>query len=170
MIKYIALSILSISLIACGGGNKDTGFDTETEELSTTPAVATTPLNESDTIRIVALGANMSEMKFDIKSLKVPANKKLTIALVNESTDATMPHNIVFIQEGTANAVGQSGLKYKENAYVNPEDENVIAHSLLVQIGETAYFTFTTPAAGDYQFICSYPGHWGMMKGKFVTE
>ena len=115
-------------------------------------------------------GANMSEMRFDTKSIKVPAGKELTVALENQSTDATMPHNIAFIQEGTANEVGQGGLSFKENGYVNPDDKNVIAHSPVVQIGETKYFTFTTPAAGDYAFICSYPGHWGMMKGKFITE
>ncbi len=168
--KYIIISILAITLVACGGGQKDTGFDTDNEELSSAPVKATTPVDESDTIRIVALGANMSEMKFDTKSIKVPANKEITVLLVNESTDATMPHNIVFIQEGTANEVGQGGVKFKDNAYINPEDQNVLAHSPLVQIGETAYFTFTTPAAGDYEFICSYPGHWGKMKGKFVTE
>jgi azurin len=168
--KYILISILAITLIACGGGQKDTGFDTDTEELSSEPVKATSPVDESDTIRIVALGANMTEMKFDTKSIKVPAGKEITILLVNESTDATMPHNIVFIEEGTANEVGQGGVTFKDNGYINPEDENVIAHSPLVQIGETAYFTFTTPAAGDYEFICSYPGHWGMMKGKFVTE
>lgn len=170
MIKYTTLSILAISLIACGGGQKD-GFSSEdTQDLSSAPAKVTVPIDESDTIYVIATGANMSEMRFDTKSIKVPAGKELTIALENQSTDATMPHNIVFIQEGTANDVGQAGIRYKDNAYVNPEDKNVIAHSALVQIGETAYFTFTTPAAGDYEFICSYPGHWGMMKGTFVTE
>jgi azurin len=53
---------------------------------------------------------------------------------------------------------------------VNPEDKRVIAYSALALMGETVYFTFTTPTAGEYEFICSYPGHWGRMKGKFVTE
>jgi azurin len=109
-------------------------------------------------------------MRFDTKMIKVSAHKLLTIGLINKSTDATMPHNIVFIQSGMANDVGQSGLNFKENAYVNPENKNVIAHSPLVQINETAFFSFTTPAAGNYEFICSYPGHWGMMKGKFITQ
>ncbi|MBT6236409.1 MAG: hypothetical protein HOI49_10035 [Bacteroidetes bacterium] len=169
MIKYTLAFILAATLVACGNNNSGFSAD-ESTELSTEPVKVTTPLNTADTITIIASGANMSEMKFNLKSLKVPAGKTLTVALENQSTDATMPHNIVFIQEGKANDVGQAGLHNKENGYVSPDDKNVIAHSPLVQIGETAYFTFTTPAAGNYEFICSYPGHWGMMKGAFVTE
>ena len=135
-----------------------------------TPLVAEGPVDQSDTITVIASGADMSEMTFDIKAIRVPANKTLTIALKNESTDATMPHNLVIVQEGKANDVGQAGVRYKENSYVKPNDPNVIAHSPLAQINQTVYFTFTTPTAGDYAFICSYPGHWGMMKGKFLTR
>ncbi|MDG2455922.1 MAG: plastocyanin/azurin family copper-binding protein [Bacteroidia bacterium] len=170
MTNYITISILALSLIACSGGQKDGFSSADSQELSTTPVKATIPVDQSDTIYIIATGANMSEMRFDAKRIKVPAEKKITVALENKSTDATMPHNIAFIQEGTANEVGQGGLKFKENGYVNPSDENVIANSPVVQIGQIKYFTFITPTAGNYEFICSYPGHWGMMKGKFVTE
>ncbi|MEM6771051.1 MAG: plastocyanin/azurin family copper-binding protein, partial [Bacteroidota bacterium] len=26
------------------------------------------------------------------------------------------------------------------------------------------------PAAGEYDFICTFPGHYGVMKGKFIVE
>ena len=168
MIKYVVIGLWVV--VAMGCGNSNSGFENETKDETAVVQEATTPVNTNDTIVVTALGANMSEMKFDVKSIKVPANKEITFALVNESTDATMPHNIVFIQAGTANDVGQAGYKFLENAYVAPDDKNVIAHSPLAQINETVYFSFTTPNAGEYEFICSYPGHWGMMKGKFVTE
>ncbi len=170
MTKYIFISLVSITLWSCGSGTSDGFSNEEPKELTTAPAKVITPINENDTIFIQALGANMSSMRFDIKTLKVPANKEITVVLENAGTDPIMPHNIVFIQEGTANDVGQAGIKFKENAYVNPEDENVIASSPIAQMGEKVYFSFTTPDAGDYEFICSYPGHWGKMKGKFVTE
>lgn len=170
MTKLILYSALLLSLWACGGGQQK-GFSTDNEqELNTAPVKIKVPVDERDTILVIASGATMSEMRFDVKNIKVPAGKELTIALENQSTDATMPHNIVFVQEGTGNKVGQAGLAYKDNSYVQPNDKNVIAHSPLVQIGETVYFTFTTPTAGDYSFICSYPGHWGLMKGDFITE
>ena len=36
--------------------------------------------------------------------------------------------------------------------------------------GQTTSITFTAPAAGTYDFICSFPGHSGLMKGKFIVE
>lgn len=163
------LSLLSILIFALGcGNNTQSGFENE-EPLSSAP-MATSKIIMTDTVFIVALGKNMSEMNFNKKVIRVPSEKNITIALTNQSTDATMPHNIVFIEKGHANDVGQGGLSHKNNAYVNPDDENVIAHSPLAQIGETVYLSFETPKTGEYEFICSYPGHWGIMKGVFITE
>ena len=97
----------------------------------------------------------MSEMKFNKKVIRVPANKNITIALTNESSDATMPHNIVIIKKGFANDVGQAGLRHKGNAYVKPNDQNVIANSPLAQIGETVYFSFKTPVFLNPNFLCN---------------
>jgi azurin len=36
--------------------------------------------------------------------------------------------------------------------------------------GETTTIAFTAPAAGTYDYICSFPGHYGMMKGKLIVE
>lgn len=166
--KQLAIITLTFFAIACGPASNDSGSENKTK--NDMPARAELPLNENDTITIVGTGATMNEMKYDTKVLRVPANKEITIELVNQSTDASMPHNLVVIQKGTADDVGQGGLQYKENNYVNPDDENVIANTPVAQMGETVYVTFTTPAAGDYDFICSYPGHWGLMNGRFVTR
>ncbi|MDG1756262.1 MAG: plastocyanin/azurin family copper-binding protein [Bacteroidia bacterium] len=155
-------------ILGCGGGNQQSGF--ENDEPITSAPIAKSKIITSDTLFIDALGANMSEMKFNKKVIRVPANKNITIALTNESSDATMPHNIVIIKKGFANDVGQAGLRHKVNAYVKPNDQNVIANSPLAQIGETVYFSFKTPEIGNYEFICSYPGHWGLMKGEFITK
>lgn len=169
MIRNTIIALFAVALVACGD-SKTESTSSEDEVVEKVTRNATMPVDESDTIAVVAMGANMSEMSFDKKAIRVPANKEITIKLTNESTDASMPHNLVFIKKGKANDVGQAGVQHKDNAYVSPDDENVIAHSPLVQIGETVYFTFTTPPAGRNEFICSYPGHWGIMKGKFITK
>ena len=166
--KYLYIIAICSTLWACGGSSNQ--FQEEEQETPTETIEAKTPVNTSDTILVQALGANMAKMRFDIATLAVPANKQITIALENVGTDPTMPHNMVIVEQGTGADVGQDGLKFKDNSYVNPEDKRVIAYSALAPMGETVYFTFTTPAAGEYEFICSYPGHWGRMKGKFVTE
>lgn len=164
--KHLLYILGATLLFACADNSQKVN---ETQSDQPVQTIAQSFITD-DTIKVIASGETMAEINFDKKVIRVPANKAITIALTNESSDATMPHNLVIIKQGTANEVGQNGLKFKENGYVNPEDENVIAHSPLAQINTTVYFSFTTPSAGEYEFICSYPGHWGLMKGGFVTK
>jgi len=36
--------------------------------------------------------------------------------------------------------------------------------------GETTTIEFTAPGAGIYDYICSFPAHYGLMKGKLIVE
>jgi len=49
-------------------------------------------------------------------------------------------------------------------------DSLMIAHTKMVGGGNTAELEFTIPQPGVYDFICSFPGHWGTMQGKIVAE
>jgi azurin len=50
------------------------------------------------------------------------------------------------------------------------EDGSIIAHTKIVGGGESDTIEFDAPAIGVYDFICSFPGHFSMMKGKFIVE
>ena len=159
--------VVLLLIVACNSKN------TSHSETQNTPVLENTiasSFSTKDTIVIEALGDNMSEIRFNKDVITLPASQEITIALVNKSSDASMPHNFVVITKDSANAVGQNGLRFKDNGYINPADQNVIVHSAIASINETVYLSFKTPAAGEYDFICSFPGHWGMMKGRFITE
>ena len=47
---------------------------------------------------------------------------------------------------------------------------DVIAHTKLLGPGESDEITFKVPDAGVYDFICTFPGHFGTMRGKIVAE
>lgn len=54
------------------------------------------------------------------------------------------------------------------HGYVRPGDERVIAHTKIVGGGESTSATFAVArlaGGGGYAFFCSFPGHWGVMKG-----
>ena len=36
--------------------------------------------------------------------------------------------------------------------------------------GEETTIEFEAPAKGEYTFICSFPGHYALMNGKFIVE
>ncbi|MBR9860306.1 hypothetical protein GYB22_06075 [bacterium] len=171
------LIVLSILFIAACADSSDKAADNQNREVETetTQSDPEMPVDSGDqtgdyNYLVEASGNTMSEIRYDIKELKVPAKTEITITLKNNSSDATMLHNFVIIEEGTANDVGQSGLKYPDDDYVRPNDLNVIAHSPLAKPGETVEFTFKTPESGTYDFVCTFPGHWGLMKGKFIVE
>jgi len=49
----------------------------------------------------------------------------------------------------------------------------VLAATEVIGGGESTTITFSLDAldpAGDYQFFCSFPGHYGLMKGAFRIE
>lgn len=167
--KYLSIVALVIFMAACSQPKNQTESSNQSSEAAEMPETTTDGV-ATDTIRIAGSGNTMAEIKFSKSQIIVAPKTMITVALTNNSTNASMPHNIVFIEKGKGNDVGQAGVMHKDNGYVKPNDINVIAHSKVANIGETVYVTFETPASGEYEFICSYPGHWSLMKGDFIVE
>ncbi|HRN94472.1 MAG TPA: plastocyanin/azurin family copper-binding protein, partial [Chitinophagales bacterium] len=85
---------------------------------------------------------------------------------------AAMGHNFVLLAQGTDLAkFATAAVAAKDNDYI-PADlaSSVIAHTKTIGGGETTEVEFPAPAAGTYDFLCSFPGHSAMMKGKFIVE
>ena len=51
-----------------------------------------------------------------------------------------------------------------------PNNDNVIASSDLAMPGETVMLEFKAPSKGNYEFLCTYPGHSEMMRGYFFVK
>ncbi len=69
-----------------------------------------------------------------------------------------------------ANAVGEAGLnlglKGAEMNYI-PDSPNVLYHTGLMQPETSEAIYFVAPAkTGDYQYVCTFPGHYTLMQGK----
>ena len=82
-----------------------------------------------------------------------------------------MGHNWVLTTAGDFNDVANEGMKAGlANNYMPVGDSRVIAGTEIIGGGDTASVTFSTSGmtAGEaYTYFCSFPGHWGMMKGAF---
>ena len=49
-----------------------------------------------------------------------------------------------------------------------PENDNVLVHTKLIHSEESETIYFTAPSEpGDYDFLCTFPGHAPVMKGIF---
>jgi azurin len=82
-----------------------------------------------------------------------------------------MQHNLVLIRPKTTEKVGAAADKLAMDPngtklnYV-PRMPEVLQATPLVNPGDKFTLTFTVPdAPGDYPFICTFPGHWRIMKG-----
>jgi azurin len=62
------------------------------------------------------------------------------------------------------NAAIVMGAKGFENGFI-PEGDSILHHTKLLDHGKEEVLEFTIPIAGDYPFICSFPGHGIIMRG-----
>ena len=115
----------------------------------------------------IALATVANTMAFDKTKLSVPAGAEVHLTIKNNATMATLPHNWVLVKPGTEASVAANGLKLGEPAgYFDVRDKNALAHTPMAKPGESTEVTFTAPSEpGDYPYICTYPGHYMMMKG-----
>jgi azurin len=122
-----------------------------------------------DTIEIVI--ESNDQMKFDLKEIKVKKGDtiKLTLKHVGQLPKAAMGHNWVLLNADTDMAsFAQAAIQARDNDYI-PADGFII-HTDLLGGGEETTIEFEAPEIGEYTFICSFPGHFALMNGKFIVE
>jgi azurin len=106
-------------------------------------------------------------MKYDVTELEVKAGTKVKLTFNNLDDDMT--HNLVIVEPGTADEVGLAafslGVKASQMSYV-PNNNKVLFHTTLLQPESSQTIYFVAPSkAGEYSFVCTYPGHHTLMRG-----
>ena len=110
-------------------------------------------------------------MQFDLKTFEVKAGEKveLTFKNVGKIPKIAMGHNLVVLKKGvSAIAFGQKAMGAGANATNALPDSvkgDTIAATKLLGPAESETITFTAPEAGDYEYVCTFPGHFAMMRG-----
>jgi uncharacterized protein len=123
---------------------------------------------EAESATVIHIKALENEMKFDLKSFTVEAGKPVIIIFVNPDF---MQHNLVITKPGSMEVVGKAADKLASDAngasrnYV-PDIPQVLFHTRLLNPQETVKLEFMAPGeAGDYPYVCTFPGHWSIMNG-----
>lgn len=118
--------------------------------------------------------AGTDQMQFDQKELKVKAGSmvELTFKHSGQLPVNVMGHNFVLLKKGVDLVkFATAAMQGKDNGYVLPQQESeVIARTKLIGGGESTTITFKAPASGTYEYLCTFPGHYAMMKGKMIVE
>lgn len=169
ILKTIALSALTVLFISCGGGDKK---DDQKEEVKLKTSSSTTTKKEDPNVTEVVLLAN-DQMQFNTKEIKVPAGKQVKIVLrhTGKQPVEVMGHNFVLLTQDTQmSEFAAKAATARDNNYIPEGTDAVIAHTKMIGGGQETTITFDAPEAGEYTFICSFPGHYSMMNGKFIVE
>ena len=112
-------------------------------------------------------------LQFDIKTFTVKAGK--TVEIVFENPDA-MQHNIIIGKPKSLEKIGKAADKMitdPDGAAKNyvPNSPDILFASALVNPDQTIKLRFTAPAkAGNYPYLCTFPGHWRIMNGVMKVE
>ena len=160
--------ILSVTILISCGSSENKSSDVKTNDVNTIETVEKEKNWEEFTVG--AVGNTMSEMKFDKKNITVQAGSWVRINLVNEGVDPAMLHNIVFVKYGTRKEVAKQSIEAGPDLQFVPKSTDVIAYSDLADPGETVVLEFEAPEKGNYEFICTYPGHSEIMRGYFFVK
>ena len=114
------------------------------------------------------------QLRFDTKRLVIAAGKPFQV--VFENPDA-LPHNLVFVQPDTAQAVATAvqtqlptQLDAQGRAYLPEGDTRIWGATKLLEAGQKEALILTAPAdEGSYEFVCTFPGHWAIMRGTVIV-
>lgn len=111
------------------------------------------------------------QIRYSTKKLegKVGVPMEITLKHKGKIPKASMSHNLVILKPGSMVAMisakcGQA----KDNNYIATDAETkaaILAYAPQLGPGETHVIKFTPKEAGEYPYLCTFPGHFGEMNG-----
>jgi putative heme-binding domain-containing protein len=112
-------------------------------------------------------------LQFEPKRLRVKPGSKVAITISNK--DVTMSHNLVIVKQDRLQSIGEQSMvmaadpKAIAKHYV-PDDEGVLALSPVLNPGDQYTIYLVAPEeSGVYAMVCTFPGHWTVMRGLFIV-
>lgn len=160
------LPILAAGLLAACGKKEEAKPEGASSAQSATSAAIGVPA------AIVVTGND--QMQFNLKAIEVAAGSEVTIVFQNVGTMAkeVMGHNLIILNPGVSVPdFGTKAMTAKETDYIPAsEAASIFANTRLLGPGESDTLKFTAPAAGEYPYLCSFPGHFAVMQGVMTVK
>ncbi|MCI9845481.1 azurin [Flavobacterium pectinovorum] len=170
-IKILLLMLsLGVLMASCGGKERKK----VEEEKSSVYEEQDQTVESSSGITHILLQSN-DDMRFDKNEITVKEGQlvKITLKHMGKMPKTAMGHNFVLLKKG----VSLSDFANKAAQAVGPEYElpaeisaSTIIYTKMIGGGESVTVEFQAPAKGTYDYLCSFPGHYAMMKGLFIVQ
>lgn len=172
-LSLLTLIAMPVLLAACGGNQQKETHQQEAAKVDTSLPAVTTPAPSATAVSNTVEISGNDQMKFDKTEIRVKAGEKVTLTIKDIGTmpKEAMSHNFVLLKNGTdPEKFAMQAMTSKETDYIPASmKSSVLAHTKTVGPGESDTIEFTVPK-GEYEFICSFPGHWSTMRGKLIAE
>ena len=65
--------------------------------------------------------------------------------------------------------IAMSAMTLVDKGYI-PDSPDILAHTKLINPGQSESIEFTLPAAGEYPYFCTFPGHVAIMNGVITVQ
>lgn len=158
--------------ISCGDNKKEEKSDIQIGTKVEEKAPAT---NETvdETVATVNITGN-DQMKFNTDEIRVKAGQKVVLNLkhVGKMAKNVMGHNwALLVKDADMAAIGQAAAEAADTDYIPAAmKDKFIVHTKMLGGGESDTIEFQAPEPGTYIFMCTFPGHYALMQGKFIVE
>ncbi|MBK8037551.1 MAG: hypothetical protein IPK22_10500 [Verrucomicrobiaceae bacterium] len=131
------------------------------------------PFDAQPGLQTITIKTIPERLLYDLREFKVAPGAP--VKLVFENPDVT-PHNLLIVQPGAADEVGLAGNEMAKTpdgfakGFI-PDSPKILHKTKMLNQGDREVLRFTAPTAkGKYPYICTFPGHWLVMKGEMIVE
>ncbi|MHB0755689.1 plastocyanin/azurin family copper-binding protein [Polaribacter sp. M15] len=173
LFKLPLLFLVLLTLANCGGKEKkkeEPSYKKEIKKPKETKAKVDLYSDVELSNDIILTSSDISRFSKEILKVKGGQKVKITLKHTGKLKKEVMGHNFVLLQKGVSmSSFARDAAKAVSNEYIPENSKDVIVHTKLIGGGEETTIEFDAPEVGTYRFICSFPGHYVSMKGKFVV-
>jgi azurin len=113
------------------------------------------------------------QMRYDTPRVVVQPGKAFKFIIENADF---MPHNLVVVKPGIREKLGMATANMRPDELDGrgrpylPKGIPILAATKLIEAGQRATLELTAPEQeGEYEYVCTYPGHWTLMYGTLVV-
>lgn len=141
------------------------------------PTASESQFDSQKNLKVVPIGCIPERMRYTVEQFIVAPDQPIKIVFTNP--DAT-DHNLIFVQPGALEEVGMAANEMARdpqnaNSDFIPSDKKSLILQAAPMIGPTRrsqvhVLRFQAPSEpGIYPYVCTFPGHWVVMKGNLVV-
>ena len=168
--KNLILFTFSILLIiSCGSDEKKEKKEKFKYE-RTKEVLEKIPINNPNDFRVIL--NSFDNMIYDKNKIEVNSGKNIILTLNHKGkvSKEFMGHNFVLLKKGVnVDEYAKKAVLAKSNDYI-PNSDEAIAYTKMLGGGESTTISFLAPEAGIYTYICTFPGHYMMMRGELIVK